>query len=187
MASLPKFAFVLVREGIIPRDQMERILALQKKNPDILLGDIIVAEMAIAASTIDTAYADHVLAPFIRKCFMETLDRKLKHDHLSTDLLVKKINLTIASFRRHIDNITAFTRKNDKFTQNSSFAVLRKITGEIINFSIATKLGPEIPYPSFQFEIIMKTEQLNLENASLPADARVRLLQLYKKSTLPAS
>ena len=104
-----KIGWMLVREGVISRPQLENILDFQQKYPDRRVGEIATDLFNIPEEKIESVYVNHVLCPLIEQWFYTQLTRKLPDIDIAK--IVPEIKVSITDFSRSFTITQHFSQK----------------------------------------------------------------------------
>lgn len=111
------FGEILVEAGVIHREQLSRVLEIQKDNPQRTVGEIVSATFGLPMENIEAVFVQRVLIPAIQAMLTEYLRREaeIHADSLpfSFNQLIYDIDILSITLKRTVT--TAFTRQpNDR-------------------------------------------------------------------------
>ncbi|MFZ5758898.1 MAG: hypothetical protein ACOY32_04600 [Thermodesulfobacteriota bacterium] len=178
--SLIKFGWILLREGLIQRKQMENILNLQERHQDRLFGELAVHYFAVPEEEVEAVFANHVLLPFCRNWFLEQLTRRITITALEGRPFIVAVDLVLASFTRRIIRATTYT-PGDRECVPVSGNVSLLVNGTFAEVVIRTAINESLIFADVQFDFVRERLEMTLVNPHLFTEAKMRLNQLHKK------
>ncbi|MBI5559338.1 MAG: hypothetical protein HY885_17070 [Deltaproteobacteria bacterium] len=177
--ALIKFGWILLREGLIQRNQMENILNIQRKKQDRLFGELASHYFSVPEEEIEAAFANHVLTPFLKTWFFEELGKKVKVKGMRYEEFVPGVDITLTGFTRKIVRSSFYENNKGHYTLGSGSVELQIKGGA--DLTIHTVVNEPVVFAEVQFELNMATLAMTLLNPHLFTEAKLRLLQLFKK------
>lgn len=178
-----KFGWILLREGLIQRNQMENILNLKERHQDRLFGELASHYFDVPEDEIEDVFANHVLLPFFKNWFLDQVRKKVKIKDADMDEFITHVEVTLSGFTRKIIRSTAFAQK-DKHLHCASKNVDLRISGTLAEIVIHTSINETLVFRDVQFEFKRAHEEIALLNPHIFTEAKTRLTQLYKKYSL---
>ena len=111
-----KFGWILLREGLIQRKQMENILHLQEKHQDMLFGEVASHYFSVPEEEIEAAFANHVLIPFGSNWLLGMLRSKVKAEGLNAEEFVCGVEMVLAQFTRKIIRSSVYKNNRNRYS-----------------------------------------------------------------------
>ncbi|RJX34503.1 MAG: hypothetical protein C4531_03765 [Desulfurivibrio sp.] len=174
-----KFGWILLREGLIQRKQMGNILDLQKKHQDLLFGELASHYFSVPEEEIEAAFANHVLIPFVKNWFLEELRKKLKLEGMHAEEFVCGVEVNLTGFTRKIIRSSCYENAGDRYRLGSGSVELH-IAG-VTRFIVHTSGRESLLFDDVSFDLNMTRLEMQLTNPHLLTEAKLRLLQVFKK------
>lgn len=180
MGKILKIGWILTREGVITREQLENILAVQEKHPDRSIGEIAADLFAIPEDEIESVFADHILAPVVQEWFYHELTDKLPGLALNT--IVSGIEVRISSFTRSTIIRKEFAKGGSKklFQGVAEKKYLFNIHSVVDAVTIRPVKGPEIVFHGLAVEYDVQSQRLKVDHTSVILEAKIKILQQLK-------
>ncbi|MBU0908239.1 MAG: hypothetical protein KKA54_09495 [Proteobacteria bacterium] len=177
--ALMKFGWILLREGLIQRKQMENILNLQKKHQDMLFGELASHYFSVPEEEVEAVFANHVLIPFVEKRLLEELRRKVKVEGMNVEEFICGVEVELAGFTRKIIRSSFYNNDRDRYSLGSGSVALQIIG--TTRLDVHTAVNESLVFEDVEFEVKMASLEMHLTNPHLLTEAKLRLMQLFKK------
>lgn len=180
MGKILKIGWVLTREGVITRDQLENIVAVQAKHPDRSIGEIAADLFAIPEEEIESVFADHILTPVVEEWFRSELTDKLPG--LPLDTIISGIEARISGFTRSTIIRKEFVRggSNRLFRVAAEKKYLFNIHCVVDSVTIRPAKGQQIVFHNLAVEYDVQNQRLKVEHNSVILEAKIKILQQLK-------
>jgi len=178
--ALMKFGWILLREGLIQRKQMENILNLQKKHQDRLFGELASHYFSVPEEEIEAAFANHVLIPFVKNWLLEGLREKVKGEGINVAEFVAGVEVNLSGFTRKIIRSSFYANDRDRYSLGAGSVELQ-IAGAARLIVHPIGGNESLVFDDVQFEVKMARLEMHLTNPHLLTEAKLRLMQLFKR------
>jgi hypothetical protein len=180
MGKILKIGWILCREGVITREQLENIVAVQAKHPDRSIGEITADLFAIAEDEIESVFANHILAPVIEEWFRSELTDKLPG--LALDTIISGIEVQISRFTRSTIIRKEFVKGGKKmlFQGVAEKKYLFNIHCVVDTVTIRPAMGQEIVFHDLAVEYDVQSQRLKVDHTSVILEAKIKILQQLK-------
>lgn len=177
-----KIGWILLREGVIQRQQMEAVLRLQERHPDKLFGELVCRYYDIAEEEIETVFARQVLLPFLETWFLDAVRKKTVVKEVDMTRLVTGVHGKLAAFTRKIARVTTFAGSGERYEATGKSREL-VIDGCLAECSVVTSMGEALLFRDIHFSVSPARNEVVLANPHIFIEIKTRLAQLHKKTS----
>jgi len=183
MAKILRLGWILVREGVISKEQMEQALDVQKRKfPDQSLGEVVSRLFTIPEEEIETIFINHILFHVVTDWFYREIGQKMGKTSQEIEAIIPHITLTLNGYTRLATRKTTFARKGKHFHPTSSRTALSQILAEFDRIEFVSTLGDPLVFSGVQIEYDVQTQHLKIGDQSIGLQVKVRLTQMMKGS-----
>ncbi len=176
-----KLGWVLVLDGVISRQQLDKALSIQKLHPTRSIGEIICKLFNIPEGIIEAIFVREVLVPTISECVYTELRKSKTAQEVDIKELVPTVEVIISKFQRNTHSSKLFTFESpNSFQPSSQKSFLSTIECTIQQLELKTSFDTNIKFKDVILEYNIQNQTISWDNPAVLTEAKVRLNQLIK-------
>jgi hypothetical protein len=178
-----KLGWVLVLEGVITRQQLDKVLDVRRLHKTKSIGEIVNKLFSIPEGKVESIFVREVLIPTISESLYKELRKTKTTQEIDIKELVPTIAVKVSKFHRNTNSSKLFTFESPTFFQPSSQkGFLSTIDCTIDKLEIKTRFDANIEFKDVELEYDLQNQTISWENPAILLEAKIRLNQIIKKN-----